>query len=704
MGEERTQKQAKVVAAVLLSLLLLFFVGLPVVKLGDKSVPKGVVCTNGPGAEKLKGDKALYSFIAEPLSKNAVVEIYNSSNRKEGVVLDFIGPKGEVTQSCIITLPAKSIESIPVGVKSSVARLSLVSSKIGGYIKGDSFNLPFKSELVKEKLIILNNESRRSGKFFLSNFSNKNHAFLVSSRTSNGEINEKHVDDTLFELKPFEIKSLKVSEISKLASESAIVSVTAVNESRESVEANFDFTHIGSGGSIIKSQKPVADIAYLPVLTKVINSKKVDNLKNIISFHNPSSGESSLSVYFQGTDGGVIPLHQASKFCEERGRIEKDHLILDLKAYGTIECSSETLLAELKSREGKLVLIPNSKAPVFARSAFYKQGQKGKLKLAFQIPAQQPDKGGSYKILPIGEYNGTERYLNLHNMTEGSLTVPLLLQSKDGKDLSTSVSMDSFSSISFPVSKKFRLKNSGKKSLLRTSSNVYAEVLQVPLTKASRYNLFESQTFKGQDSDGTIDPSQPKGQYCSAIDSRLKADFNQDGLVDDNDRLILEDNSGRKTRAGCDGDVDGDGDVDAFDLLLMGKSWTGDGGIDSDEDGVFDHEDCSADDSTTWKDEAFKDIDEDGFMESAEKSKVKCFGAVAPAGHLANETSLDNCPSVPNPDQFDYDSNGVGDACAFYNSEEGEGSDAGSNGFRNPQTFKPLKSNPNGLEGEKESA
>ena len=97
-------------------------------------------------------------------------------------------------------------------------------------------------------------------------------------------------------------------------------------------------------------------------------------------------------------------------------------------------------------------------------------------------------------------------------------------------------------------------------------------------------------------------------------------------------------------------DTDSDGQGDACDS-------------DDDGDGVDDGSDCASLDGTKWTTTAYPDADADGVRNSTSGTTVACFGNTPPSGYTANANGLDNCPSVSNSDQANYDGDSQGDAC-----------------------------------------
>jgi len=89
----------------------------------------------------------------------------------------------------------------------------------------------------------------------------------------------------------------------------------------------------------------------------------------------------------------------------------------------------------------------------------------------------------------------------------------------------------------------------------------------------------------------------------------------------------------------CDPDTDGDGLLDGFEIVYATcVDVLTDDAIDDPDGDLLDNLGEQAADS----DPCDPDTDDDGYIDSA-----------------------DNCPSQPNPDQYDCDANGVGDACAI---------------------------------------
>lgn len=106
--------------------------------------------------------------------------------------------------------------------------------------------------------------------------------------------------------------------------------------------------------------------------------------------------------------------------------------------------------------------------------------------------------------------------------------------------------------------------------------------------------------------------------------------------------------------------------IDGFRITVEHEpDWDEDGVIDSvdsddDNDDVADSVDCEPCDPTRWQNMAYEDFDGDG-LGTGGLVMVPCFGATPPANFSL--ISGDNCPSMYNPDQADFDGDGEGNAC-----------------------------------------
>lgn len=120
-------------------------------------------------------------------------------------------------------------------------------------------------------------------------------------------------------------------------------------------------------------------------------------------------------------------------------------------------------------------------------------------------------------------------------------------------------------------------------------------------------------------------------------------DADSDGVPDATDNCPTTPNAGQEN-------FDGDGQGDACDP-------------NDDNDSVNDSGDCARLDASRWRNRAYPDTDRDGVRESATLQTVACYGTTPPSGYTTAENGPDNCPTIANAGQENFDLDGQGDAC-----------------------------------------
>lgn len=107
---------------------------------------------------------------------------------------------------------------------------------------------------------------------------------------------------------------------------------------------------------------------------------------------------------------------------------------------------------------------------------------------------------------------------------------------------------------------------------------------------------------------------------------------------------------------------DHSGNISDYSATL--STTTSDGASeDDDKDGVLNGSDCAPLDASRWRNKAYPDEDQDGIRENAVLITFVCFGSTLPAKATLSENGPDNCPTMQNGDQKDFDKDKIGDVC-----------------------------------------
>ena len=101
-------------------------------------------------------------------------------------------------------------------------------------------------------------------------------------------------------------------------------------------------------------------------------------------------------------------------------------------------------------------------------------------------------------------------------------------------------------------------------------------ILQVTFkTKSNGETALELQNFKFGSSTGEIIPAAPLEVYITVEERLLSGDVNRDGDVDIFDLILVARQFGKSVPPNSDVDINGDGMVDIFDLTLVAKEFGG---------------------------------------------------------------------------------------------------------------------------------
>ena len=121
-------------------------------------------------------------------------------------------------------------------------------------------------------------------------------------------------------------------------------------------------------------------------------------------------------------------------------------------------------------------------------------------------------------------------------------------------------------------------KITGLKAVLLSEHGVDGSgtILQVTFkTKSNGETALELQNFKFGSSTGEIIPAAPLEVYITVEERLLSGDVNRDGDVDIFDLILVARQFGQTVPADSDVDINGDGMVDIFDLALVAKEFGG---------------------------------------------------------------------------------------------------------------------------------
>ena len=84
---------------------------------------------------------------------------------------------------------------------------------------------------------------------------------------------------------------------------------------------------------------------------------------------------------------------------------------------------------------------------------------------------------------------------------------------------------------------------------------------------------------------------------------------------------------------------------------------------DDDNDGTLDTSDCAILNAGAWRTAAYLDTDSDGITNDTTARTVSCYGTTAPSGYRTSVNGNDNCDTVSNANQANFDKDSQGDAC-----------------------------------------
>ena len=179
--------------------------------------------------------------------------------------------------------------------------------------------------------------------------------------------------------------------------------------------------------------------------------------------------------------------------------------------------------------------------------------------------------------------------------------------------------------------------------------------------------------------DFPLDPTEWLDTDGDGIGNNADSDDDGDGYLDSNDDFPLDknewlDTDGDGTGNNADTDDDGDGYLDSNDDFPLDKNeW-----LDTDGDGIGDNADPDDDndgmsdefEETYGVDDPDQDADNDG-LTNLEEYQLGTNPLLEDTDSDNLNDSVDNCPSISNPDQTDTDGDNHGDVCDVDNNNNG---------------------------------
>ena len=718
------------------AILIFFLIGAP----KKLKKPSQSICVENPDISSDSNiptsTDRLFGMFHTSSSKGNQAEIYNLSNDAQGAILDLIDSKGQVKTRCTLTLDGNRRVEIPLekytaSLKSenAVARLTAVSKHVNGRIAQSGSFSAFTPAFTSQVALLLPETPQTTAgerSVLIANLESESKNFIISGRQTHP------FEPVAVILEAGQQKYINLTEVASPKELEALL-VTPVDSNGKLTKGRFFASYIYSSTQATKDLEkkalgkyssnsrslaalnPILMPSYITVRKAIIRpgaeALKIDGKLHLL---NMSEEVAKVVLYFQTPDGDLLDIKDNSKFCVGASSVKDGKVELLIPANGNLDCNTNVILSELGQTSGQIVLMPEKPGVVVAELVS-RIRQKGTKEESFYITnAKILSPSGNTAAVLWNKSQNSDNFLNIYNPKDKALSFEIKLELADGKTKTHKFSVPALASKSISLNKTFEGSKLGQKGSVRVKAPVLLDVLQILVSKTTpSVNVIEAEYYSAEEEEKQeIDeekgslvpggaPTNPS-MKCSPPVNDLRADLNRDGMVDEADRQILNQNFGKKPTSRCDGDIDGDGDVDADDRVQLGAQWTAEGGIDSDNDGYFDAKDCSPKDPERWRDSAFPDPDGDEIRNSLAISSVKCFGELIPKGFTVSENGPDNCPINTNSEQSDGDGDGIGDACSVVIDPIDEDVVPLSEGdsFPNPQTFKPLKSNPNGLKGE----